>query len=146
MKESKVHKIRVYNDNDRKKVIELWKTCKLVRPWNDPDKDLDRKNKIGKKLFLILELDNKIIGSIMGGYDGHRGVINYLAVEPTYRGNGFGKMLINAVENKLKKLGCPKINLLVRSDNIDVENFYKDINYHKQEDVFVFGKRLIADD
>ena len=82
----------------------------------------------------------------MGGYDGHRGVINYLAVEPTYRGNGFGKMLVGSVEKKLKKLGCAKINLLVRSDNIDVEKFYKGINYHKQEDVYVFGKRLIADD
>ena len=55
-------------------------------------------------------------------------------------------MLVEEVENKLKQLGCPKVNLLVRSDNSEVNNFYKSINYKKQDDVSVFGKRLIADD
>ena len=82
----------------------------------------------------------------MGGYDGHRGVMNYLAVNPKFRGNGFGKMLVKVVEKKLKLLGCPKVNLLVRSDNVEVSNFYESIDYRKQDDVSVFGKRLISDD
>jgi len=82
----------------------------------------------------------------MGGYDGHRGVMNYLAVSPKFRGNGFGKMLVVEAENKLRQLGCPKVNLLVRSDNVEVSHFYESMDYKKQDDVSVFGKRLIPDD
>ena len=137
---------RQYNERDREQVIELWKTCNLTRPWNDPNKDLDRKRGVGEDLFFVLEYKNKIIGTVMGGYDGHRGVMNYLAVNPKFRGNGFGRMLVKVVENKLKKLGCPKLNLLVRSDNVGVCKFYESLRYKKQDDVLVFGKRLISDD
>ena len=138
--------IRQYNERDREQVIELWKTCNLTRPWNDPNKDLDRKKRTGEELFIVLEYEDKIIGTVMGGYDGHRGVMNYLAVSPKFRGNGFGKMLVVEAENKLRQLGCPKVNLLVRSDNVEVSHFYEGMNYKKQDDVSVFGKRLIPDD
>ena len=138
--------IRQYSEKDREQIIELWKTCDLTRPWNDPNKDFDRKRGFGEDLFIVLEYENKIIGTVMGGYDGHRGIMNYLAVSPDFRGKGYGKMLVEEVENKLKQLGCPKVNLLVRSDNSEVNNFYKSIDYKKQDDVSVFGKRLIADD
>ena len=82
----------------------------------------------------------------MGGYDDHRGIMNYLAVSPDFRGKGFGKMLVEEVEKKLKSLGCSKVNLLIRSDNVEVSNFYESIDYKKQDDVSVFGKRLISDD
>ena len=81
----------------------------------------------------------------MGGYDGHRGVMNYLAVHPKHQERGFGKILVEAIENKLVKLGCPKVNLLIRRDNHEVSNFYESVQYSKQEDVLVFGKRLIPD-
>ena len=138
--------IRQYNERDREQVIELWKTCNLTRPWNDPNKDLDRKTRTGEELFIVLEYEDKIIGTVMGGYDGHRGVMNYLAVSPKFRGNGFGKMLVVEAENKLRQLGCPKVNLLVRSDNVEVSHFYEGMDYKKQDDVSVFGKRLIPDD
>ena len=138
--------IRQYNERDREQVIELWKTCNLTRPWNDPNKDLDRKKGTGEELFIVLEYEDKIVGTVMGGYDGHRGVMNYLAVSPKFRGNGFGKMLVVEAENKLRQLGCPKVNLLVRSDNVEVSHFYEGMDYKKQDDVSVFGKRLIPDD
>ena len=117
----------------------------VISSWNDPNKDLDRKQRLGKDLFLILELENDIIGTAMGGYDGHRGVMNYLAIHPGFRGNGFGKLFVKEVEKRLVEKGCPKVNLLVRSDNAEVGSFYESINYEKQEDVFIFGKRLIPD-
>ena len=138
-------RIRAYQDKDREQVISLWKTCKLTRPWNDPNKDLDRKKGVGNELFIILEVENQLIGTVMGGYDGHRGVMNYLAIHPGFRGNGFGKLLVKEVEKRLVEKGCPKVNLLVRSDNAEVGSFYESINYEKQEDVFIFGKRLIPD-
>ena len=141
-----MHKIRRYIEKDRDEVIELWKTCQLIRPWNDPLKDIDRKKSLGKDLFVVLAHKQNIIGTVMGGYDGHRGVMNYLAVHPDYRGRGFGKQLVKFVEEKLTLLGCPKINLLVRTDNKLVSNFYKRMDYNQQSDVFVFGKRLISDE
>ena len=138
--------IRKYDEKDREQIIELWKTCNLTRPWNDPNKDFDRKKGYSEDLFIVLEYENKVIGTVMGGYDGHRGIMNYLAVSPNFRGKGFGKMLVKEIENKLKQLGCPKVNLLVRSDNVEVSNFYEGIHYKKQDDVLVFGKRLISDD
>tara|TARA_B100001173_G_C15924433_1_gene519998 strand:- start:500 stop:925 length:426 start_codon:yes stop_codon:yes gene_type:complete len=138
--------IRKYNEKDREQVTELWKLCNLTRSWNDPNKDINRKNGVGENLFVVLEYKNKIIGTVMGGYDGHRGVMNYLAVNLKFRGIGFGKMLVEFVEEKLKLLGCPKVNILVRSDNIEVSNFYESIDYRKQDDVSVFGKRLISED
>ena len=83
-------------------------------------------------------------GKQNGGYDGHRGIMNYLAISPDFRGKGFGKMLAEEVEKKLKQLGCPKVKLLVRSDNIEVRNFYESIDYKKQDDVSVFGKILTS--
>ena len=138
--------LRPFEEADREQVISLWQECNLTRPWNDPNKDIDRKAGFGEELFLVLLADNKIIGTVMGGYDGHRGVMNYLAVSPDFRGMGHGRTLVEAIEEKLKALGCPKINLLVRTDNIEVSDFYSDLDYLAQDDVMVFGKRLIADE
>ena len=64
--------IRQYNEKDREQIIELWKTCDLTRSWNDPNKDFDRKKGFSEDLFIVLEYENKVIGTVMGGYDGHR--------------------------------------------------------------------------
>ena len=85
-------RIRACQDKDREQVISLWKTCKLTRPWNDPNKDIDPKTGVGNELFIILEVGNQLIGTLMGGYDGHRGVMNYLAVHPKLQGRGYGKI------------------------------------------------------
>ena len=146
MKNSPEKKIRCYCDKDEKQVVALWHSCKLIRSWNDPRLDIERKKGIQASLFLVAELDGRIIGSIMGGYEGHRGVINYLAVDPEYRRQGLATELVSIVEKRLKGLGCPKINLLVRTDNSEVEKCYTQLHFRKQEDVLVFGKRLISDE
>ena len=139
------YKIRPFNTKDQQKVIELWKICRLTRPWNNAEKDIKRKLNVQSELFLILEIEGSIVGSVMAAYDGHRGVVNYLAVHPSYQKQGYGKIIIGHVENELLNRGCPKINLLVRSDNLEVKKFYRDLNYIEQDDVKVFGKRLIPD-
>jgi hypothetical protein len=84
-------RIRPYQDEDRQQVLSLWKTCKLTRPWKNPDKDLDRKKGVGNELFIILKVENQLFGTVMGGYDGHRGVMNYLAVHPNSKAGAMGK-------------------------------------------------------
>ena len=137
--------IRIYRERDREQVLALWQECDLIHPKNDPQKDLDRKKGFGEELFLVIEEREKIIGTVMGGYDGHRGIINYLGVHPSFRGQGLGKMLLQAVEQKLKDLGCPQVNLLVWSNNSEVLTFYKKTQYSEANDIVLLRKRLISD-
>ena len=138
-------KIRQFEIQDEEQVTALWKECKLTVPWNDPKKDIQRKLKVNPELFLVGELDDVIVGSIMGGYEGHRGWVNYLAVSPSHRKKGLGRQLMEAVEVKLREMGCPKINLQVRETNLDVIEFYKAIGYN-MDHVVGMGKRLESDE
>ena len=136
---------RKFKKTDTDAVIKLWETCKLVFPWNDPVKDIKRKLSIKDNLFIIGEINNRIIATAMAGYDGHRGYIYYLAVLPDLQKKGIGSSILSIIEKKLYKLGCPKINLFVRNTNIKVKAFYKTNNYEIQ-DSQIYGKRLISDD
>ena len=136
--------IREFILSDTTDVISLWEKCELTVPWNNPKKDIDRKMKVNPELFLVVEENNKIIGSIMGGYDGHRGWINYLAVCPGNRKKGIGKKLMSSIEKKFKEKGCPKINLQVRENNTEAIDFYHAIGYSVDKTIS-FGKRLAED-
>jgi len=137
-------KIRTFNITDKHAVIQLWQSCDLTRPWNNPELDIDRKMAVGPELFLVAELEGAIVGSIMGGYDGHRGWINYLAVHPDIRKKGLGRRLMDAIEERLLEKNCPKINLQIRHDNDAVIDFYRAIGYSEDQCVS-FGKRIIPD-
>ncbi|MGI9470359.1 MAG: GNAT family acetyltransferase [Rubripirellula sp.] len=135
--------IRSYKSDDEDTVVELWNQCDLTRPWNDPRQDIACKMKLQPELFLVAEKDDMIVGSVMAGFDGHRGWINYLAVDPTHRRRGFGRQLIDAAEMRLRSLGCPKINLQIRDDNRDAIAFYQRIGF-APDPVISMGKRLPA--
>jgi len=136
--------IRSFQPGDKTAVIDLWQSCELTRPWNNPALDIQRKCAVNDDLFLVAIQQDRIIGSVMGGYDGHRGWINYLAVDPGIQKQGIGRMLMHAVEERLLALGCPKINLQVREGNTDVIAFYEAIGF-KDDQCKSFGKRLIPD-
>lgn len=136
--------IRPFQPADEAVVIDLWQSCELTRPWNDPHQDIQRKLSVQPELFLLGEIDGKVVASVMAGFDGHRGWVNYLAVCPTQRRRGLGRQLIEEVERRLTALGCPKLNLQVRSDNQAVLTFYRNLGYQVDE-VVSLGKRLIAD-
>ena len=136
--------IRQYKESDRSTIIELWKQCELLRPWNDPNKDIDRKMQFQPELFFVGELDSKIIASAMAGYDGHRGSVFYLAVHPEFQELGYGRKLMRHIESELMKLGCPKLNTVIRSSNDKVLGFYNNLSY-SVDDVVSIGKRLISD-
>ena len=136
--------IRKFRETDRPSVIALWEACDLTRPWNDPNKDIDRKVQFQPDLFLVGEVDSKIVASAMAGYDGHRGSVFYLAVSPSQQGKGIGQSLMRHIEQALINLGCPKLNIVVRSTNERVLGFYNNLSY-KPDDVASIGKRLIPD-
>ena len=134
-------KIRPYRQADEADVIQLWKRCNLIVPQNDPADDIARKIKVQPELFLVGVRDDRIIASVMAGYEGHRGWINYLAVDPDFRRQGIGRFLMGAVEKELRKRGCPKINLQVRKSNAAVIKFYERIGF-TVDDVVGLGKKL----
>lgn len=136
--------IRQYSPDDQKAVIELWQKCNVVRPQNNPYRDIERKLKVNPELFLVGLIDGKIVATVMGGYEGHRGWLNYLAVHPDYQKTGLGKQIVKAIEDKLSAMGCPKINLQIRTNNLSAIYFYERIGY-KNDYVISMGKRLIED-
>jgi ribosomal protein S18 acetylase RimI-like enzyme len=136
--------IRPFTASDEDAVIRLWERCELTRPWNDPQKDIRRKLAVRPDLFLVGVVDGEVAGTVMVGYDGHRGWINYLAVAPERRRCGLGRRLMAEAEQLLRREGCPKINLQVRSANQGVIAFYQRIGY-VEDPVVSFGKRLVED-
>ena len=136
--------IRVFRQDDFEEVITLWERCDLLRPWNDPEMDIERKLNHDPELFLVAEVGGEVVGSVLGGYDGHRGSAYYLGVHPDYRGRGIANALISRLEKKLIARGCPKIQLMVREDNDTVIEMYKKLGYEIQN-VTSLGKRLIED-
>jgi len=138
-------KIRPYQTGDQDALIALWHECGLLRPWNDPYLDIERKLGVQPELFLVgVNGDQKIIASAMAGFDGHRGWVNYLAVAPDKRRLSLGRQLMNEAERLLIERGCPKLNLQVRTGNLEVLEFYRKLGY-LQDDVVSLGKRLIQD-
>jgi len=136
--------IRNYQPKDEIQLIDLWAECDLVVPWNDPKKDIQRKALDSPKLFFVGELDEEIVASCMAGYDGHRGWIYYLAVKSKYQKQGLATSILLHSENALLKIGCPKIDLMVRNTNSDVISFYQKVGY-KNDPVVVLSKRLNSD-
>jgi ribosomal protein S18 acetylase RimI-like enzyme len=136
--------IRPFSPADTEPVVALWERCGLTRPWNDPRRDIDRKLTVQPDLFLVGVRDEAVVASVMAGYDGHRGWVNYLAVDPHHRHQGLAGRLMSEVEATLTALGCPKISLQVRAGNEVALDFYTGLGYEPDHTV-VLGKRLITD-
>lgn len=137
--------IRAFRDTDRAAVIALWRAAGLLRPWNDPDADIDRKLLCQADGFLVAEDDDgALLGSVMTGYDGHRGWVNYLAVQPELQRGGIGRALLQASMQWLRGLGCPKLNLQVRHGNPGGALFYQSLGF-VQDAVDSYGLRLTED-
>ncbi len=134
--------IRAFSPDDEAAVVALWQDCDLLRPWNDPHRDIRRKLTVQAELFLVAQQGADIVGTVMCGYDGHRGWVNYLAVGPQQRNKGLGRRLMQAAEAALQALGCPKLNIQVRENNAGVLAFYRKLGY-SVDPVVSLGKRLI---
>jgi ribosomal protein S18 acetylase RimI-like enzyme len=136
--------IRACHVTDEAEVVALWERAGLTRAWNDPRKDIARKFAVQPELFFILTAEGRIAGTLMAGYEGHRGWMNYLAVDPELQRRGYGRMLVEHAERALRDRGCPKINLQVRATNPEAIEFYRKLGYLDDE-VVSLGKRLEHD-
>ncbi|GAB3269341.1 GNAT family acetyltransferase [Sinomonas notoginsengisoli] len=156
--------LRQFSEAERDIVIALSHAVGLTRPWNDPGKDIDRAMATWPDLFVVAESGlpdggdrvhgegvrgeeaaaSKVVGTVMAGYDGHRGWVYYLAVVPERQGEGIGRALLAEAEARLTALGCPKIMLMVRRGNDGAHGFYTELGY-REDEVVTYGKRLIGD-
>ena len=133
--------IRAFQTTDEAAVIRPWTRCGLTRPWNNPKSDIHRKLDFQPELFWVGVREESIVASVMAGYEGHRGWIQYLAVDPDHHRQGVGRAIMAHAEAALERLGAPKINLQVRSDNAEVIEFYRRLGYEVEARASL-GKRL----
>jgi ribosomal protein S18 acetylase RimI-like enzyme len=143
--------IRPFLEEDTEAVVALWEECGLTRPWNDPRRDSARKLTVQRELFLVGVDDGteaagpgQPIATAMAGFDGHRGWVHYVAVSPERQGERLGAQLMAEAERLLTGLGCPKINIQIRSGNDRVIGFYEHLGF-SPDGALGYGKRLIAD-
>jgi ribosomal protein S18 acetylase RimI-like enzyme len=137
--------IRTFRPDDESDVINLWRQSGLIVPWNNPETDIQRKLSTSPDLFYVGLLDGELIASCMAGYDGHRGWIYFLTVKSAHQRQGFASRLIDHAESELIKLGCPKVELMVRKSNNNIISFYQGVGYDI-DPVMVLSKRLTEDE
>ena len=126
---------------DQDQVISIWKLCELVKPQNDPVLDYQLALETKDSAVLVLETENSLVGSVVVGFDGHRGWYYYLGITPDHQYVGNGRLLVEAAENWLISRGAPKAMLMVRNSNSKVIGFYEKLGYSVEE-TSVLGKRL----
>src|SRR5580698_10756069 len=136
--------VRIYRKDDVAAVVALWsEVFKKPEPRNEPRFVIAKKRAIQADLFFVAVEDRAIVGTAMGGYDGHRGWLYTVAVRSDMRRRGIGSALVRRVESALVLLGCPKINLQVLASNAAVVAFYRRLGYGVEERVSM-GKSFVG--
>ncbi len=134
--------IREFNMTDYYKVIRLWEKCNIVLGISDSVQEFKKVHDSHPDLILVGEINNKIISAVLGSFDGRRGWVHHLAVDPEYQGKGYGKMLIDELEKRFIKYGVVKYHLMIFKDNLKVVNFYKKLGFHLRDDIVTMSKAL----
>ena len=134
--------MRAYAERDRGEVVALWnRVFADDPPRNAPERVIERKLATQRDLFLVAEQNGRVVGTVLGGYDGFRGWVYHLAVDPEHRRGGIGRELMHEVERRLAALGCPKLNLQIRAHNSAVRAFYERLGFAVEAHISM-GKEL----
>ena len=129
---------------DYEQVFALWGSIeKGVRTGrSDTPAEIEKKLARDPDLFLVADADGRIVGSVIGGFDGRRGIVYHLAVAAAYRGHGIGSRLMDELEFRLRAKGCLKCYLLVTSDNPEAEGYYQHRGWKHMDYIHLYGKEL----
>lgn len=137
--------VRPYAPADEDAVVALWEACGLTRPWIDSRSDIALKARHQPDGFWVGTAAGDVVGTVVAGFDGRRGWLNYVAVRPDLQGRGLGRRLVEVAETDLAARGCPKVNLQVRHDNAAMIAFYEHLGY-ADDHVVTLGKKLAPPD
>ena len=133
--------IGVLTETEIPRAIALWQACHLTRPWNDPHADAVFALAGRSSTLRAARRNGELVGTVMVGHDGHRGAVYYVGVRPDVQKSGVGARLMAAAEQWLKERGVPKLNVMVRTDNLGARGFYERLGYGPSE-VVVISKPL----
>ena len=122
-------------DQDVAAVIALWQRSGLLRPWNDPEKDIAFARAAENATVLVGRQQGIIVAAVMVGHDGHRGGVYYVSADPESRGKGLGRAIMLAAEDWLRARGVWKLNLIVRGSNLQARGFYEALGYRTTDNV-----------
>lgn len=137
--------VRAYREADRDALIELWQSCGLTRAWNDPDQDIALARATASAKIFVGERGGALVAGLCAGHDGHRGWIYYMAVDPRLQRRGYGAELLRHAEARLAADGVPKVQLLVRENNLAVKTFYARLGY-QPNDCHIMERWLVERD
>ncbi len=133
--------IRQLRDGDGDRLRTFWLACGIrIRPGDD-DRSLAAFAARNEGLFLLAEENGHLVGSILAGFDGRRGWLYHVATHPDERRRGIARTLVTRVEERLRALGCPKVNLIVWEENAHGMRFWEAIGYRREATV-EYGKEL----
>lgn len=126
--------VRSFAAADEPAVVALWSSAfGGDPPRNEPRAAIRRKLTVQPELLLVGELEGRVVGAVIAGFDGYRGWVHHLAVDPAFRRRGIGRALMGEAEARLRALGCPKLNLQVRASNAEVVAFYEHLGFVVEE-------------
>jgi len=139
-----VHIREFQSPADYEQVYQLWGTIEkgVHIGRSDTQSEIQKKISRDPDLFLIAESDGRVIGSVIGGFDGRRGLIYHLAVSAEFRGRGIGSRLMEELESRLRAKGCLKCYLLVTDDNFEAEEYYRRRGWQHMDSIHLYGKEL----
>lgn len=120
-------------------VVQLWKKAGISVGSSDSKEEIERMLERNPNLFLIGKIKEKIIAVVMGGFDGRRGYVHHLAVDPLHQKKGYGKMIMDELINRFRKIGVHKIHLFIEKDNQDVVDFYKNLEWQIRDDLIMMS-------
>ncbi len=130
-------RIREYVPEDFRSVIRLWTVSGIHVGPSDTVEELERTRQRDPDLFLVAETHDGVVGVVLGRFDGRRGWIHHLAVDPSHRSHGIGGLLVRELEKRLSAKGCSKVNLHVLRSNEGVCAFYEALGYSRFDLIFM---------
>ena len=125
-------------------IFKLWSEAGSgihLRKSDEPD-EIAKKLKRDADLFLLAEIEGQIVGSVLGGFDGRRGMVYHLAVAEAFRQRGIGADLMEELEKRLREKGCIRYYLLVTKDNTTAVRFYENLGWKQMDDLFLYAKDI----
>ena len=116
-----------FNIDMYERVFELWKICGITLGSSDTREQVDRVLEYSSDLFFVGIEDNEIIAVVIGAFDGRRGYVHHLAVEPKLQNKGYGRLMMEELHKRFKEKKIHKVHLFVEVDNKGVIEFYKKV-------------------
>jgi len=120
-------------------VVELWRKSGISVGSTDTKEELERVVRRTPQLFLVGKINEKIISVVIGGFDGRRGYVHHLAVDPDYQKKGYGKMIMGELMNKFLKLNVHKVHLFLEKYNKEVVEFYRNLGWEIRDDLIMMS-------